>query len=274
MGEPQQKIPMKQNYSKEKVPFTQVANCVLNDSRLSWKAKGIFSYLYSKPDDWDFSAMRIQDDSSDGYKPLISGIKELEEFGYLTRKKSPDGKTHYFISYNPSIQKAYLPKRQVAKTDTITNIEDTTNIEEKKKERKSFFRKSDKERWEGVQTGTDYVPDGYPPHVKLAEKKKMEKALGLAPAPPKVKFMFSSGGKFLENYERLFGIPWEGKGILQLDPVAKTLSEWYDRGMREDGAAALVLQYFKSKKAREGTITPTACFSEHTWQAYRQNKLK
>lgn len=123
----------------QKVPFTQVSNTVLNDKRLSWKAKGIFAYLYSKPEDWDFSAMRFQEDASDRYDSLAAGIKELETYGYLLRKKQSTGKTEYYISYEPTGEKAYFRKTQLGEFPTITNIEDTTNIEEETNRESVFF---------------------------------------------------------------------------------------------------------------------------------------
>lgn len=67
--------------------FTQVANQALNDKRLSWKARGIFAFLQSKPEEWNFFFENISKQSDkDGDKSLRSGLKELEELGYLTRK--------------------------------------------------------------------------------------------------------------------------------------------------------------------------------------------
>jgi hypothetical protein len=74
---------------KEKIRFTQVSNDVLNDKNLSAKAKGVFAYLYSKPDDWDFAVERIISDFKDGRDSIISGLKELEAFSYLKRKRLP-----------------------------------------------------------------------------------------------------------------------------------------------------------------------------------------
>lgn len=34
--------------------FTVISNNEVQDKRLSWKARGIFSYLWSMPDNWDF----------------------------------------------------------------------------------------------------------------------------------------------------------------------------------------------------------------------------
>ena len=62
-------------------------NEILNNKNLSFKAKGLFAYIQSKPDGWDFSAARIANDSNDGVDSVTSGLKELEENGYLIRRK-------------------------------------------------------------------------------------------------------------------------------------------------------------------------------------------
>lgn len=82
---------------KQSIGFTQVDNILLNDSDLSFKAKGIYSYLYSKPDGWDFSSDRIANDSMDGVDSVLSGLRELEKTGYLERKRLKTGKVSYFL---------------------------------------------------------------------------------------------------------------------------------------------------------------------------------
>lgn len=52
--------------------FTTVPNSVLNDPRLSWKSKGLWAYIQSKPDGWDFSSERIAKDSADGVESVRS----------------------------------------------------------------------------------------------------------------------------------------------------------------------------------------------------------
>lgn len=89
------------DFKKQKIPFTQVANDVLNDSRLSLKAKGLYSYLYSKPDGWDFETTRMAKDSTDGRDSIRSAVKELEEAGYLKRYKLPNGRMVYKVVFPP-----------------------------------------------------------------------------------------------------------------------------------------------------------------------------
>lgn len=51
--------------NRPKNDFTIVSNFLLNDKTLSFKAKGLFAYLFSKPDDWDFSVERIDLEGTD-----------------------------------------------------------------------------------------------------------------------------------------------------------------------------------------------------------------
>jgi hypothetical protein len=102
------------------VPFTQIANVVLDDERLTYKAKGLFAYLYSKPPGWKFSAERVAKKSKDGRKSVLSGFKELSFLGYLTTIKKQDGTVDYYVSYIPQkSEKALLPKSPQSPNGTV-----------------------------------------------------------------------------------------------------------------------------------------------------------
>ena len=75
---------IKKQYQKG---FTTVDNVVLNDTNLSWKAKGLFVYLWSQSDEWDFYESEVVKHSTDKIASLKSGLKELEQQGYLKRQK-------------------------------------------------------------------------------------------------------------------------------------------------------------------------------------------
>lgn len=66
--------------------YTNVSNAVIRDERLSWKARGIFIYLWSQADNWNFYVSEIAKHSTDGEGALQSGLKELESLGYLIRR--------------------------------------------------------------------------------------------------------------------------------------------------------------------------------------------
>jgi hypothetical protein len=126
---------MKEKIKKQETGFTQIKNEVANDERLSWKARGIFLYIFSKPDDWDFSVERISRKSKkDGFKATNAGIKELEDCGYLERKKMPNGRKEWHIRFEPTCQKGKLPKSQPAEMASISNKELNTNKDISSKE--------------------------------------------------------------------------------------------------------------------------------------------
>lgn len=68
-----------------------VTNQVVRDSTLSFKARGILAYLLSMPDNWKVSASAIARASDrDGRESILTGLKELENAGYLKRWKHKD----------------------------------------------------------------------------------------------------------------------------------------------------------------------------------------
>lgn len=74
-------------------PYTVVNKTIASDDRISWKAKGIWLYAFSRPNDWTFYLCDIVKQSKDGKESVRSGLKELEEAGYLYRTYKKDPKT-------------------------------------------------------------------------------------------------------------------------------------------------------------------------------------
>lgn len=50
---------MSYKISKKKSNFTTVQNSILRDNRLSFKAKGLFCYMFSMSDGWNFTIRSI-----------------------------------------------------------------------------------------------------------------------------------------------------------------------------------------------------------------------
>ena len=74
-------------------PYVMANKSIADDSRLSYKAIGIWFYAFSKPHDWKFYKNDLIKRHSDGRDSVESGLKELEENGYLYkyRVKNNDG---------------------------------------------------------------------------------------------------------------------------------------------------------------------------------------
>ena len=85
--------------------FTHIKNDIF-DSGLSAKAIGLFCYLWHLPDDWQFYEMEVMNHFKDGRYSIRSGLKELEDAGYVKRvqaRHNGDGKfTNYDWELNES----------------------------------------------------------------------------------------------------------------------------------------------------------------------------
>lgn len=65
--------------------FTMVSNHVLKNPNLSLKAKGLYAYMWSLPEDWDYSVAGLVTCLKEGKSAINEALKELEHEGYLVR---------------------------------------------------------------------------------------------------------------------------------------------------------------------------------------------
>lgn len=74
--------------------FVLIDKTFLEDTRLSYKAKGILAYLLSKPDNWKVIVANLVNNSSDGKAAVYSGLRELKKYGYYEKRpvRSEDGR--------------------------------------------------------------------------------------------------------------------------------------------------------------------------------------
>lgn len=66
--------------------YTVIDNSVLQDDRLSFGARGLFIYMWSMPDDWQFYKKVLYKQSTEGRKKIDSYVAELQALGYLALK--------------------------------------------------------------------------------------------------------------------------------------------------------------------------------------------
>jgi hypothetical protein len=118
--------------------FAPTPNKILNSPDISFKAKGIWSHIKSKPHGWRFSTRRIALQSKDGKEAVASGLHELEEKGYLLRKptKKKDGS---WGGYDYHLAKEPFTHNQSTVNPSTKNLlanskKDNSNKENSKKE--------------------------------------------------------------------------------------------------------------------------------------------
>lgn len=110
--------------------FTMVPNSLLEDMDLSLKATALLIYALSKPVDWKVRVKDITKRFTDGKSAVYSGLKELEEKGYIIRVQDQenDGKFtevvyHVFDS----------PRSAESDTEPLTENRETVPLTENRK---------------------------------------------------------------------------------------------------------------------------------------------
>ena len=115
--------------------YTVMSNYHLKDINLSYRAKGLLSFMLSLPDDWDYSVKGLVKVSKESIKAIRSTLKELEEMGYLirTRIQLDNGRFdyEYAIYETPYTQKGHAVNGYTLE-DTQINTKEI-NIKEQDK---------------------------------------------------------------------------------------------------------------------------------------------
>lgn len=131
--------------------YTVMSNYHLQDKNLSYKAKGLLSFMLSLPETWDYSMKGLEAISKESIKALRNILLELENSKYITRIRKQDehGKFYYDYSIyeipfniNPYYQKGHTVKGHTEKDTQInTNKENTKEQIDKDDKTKipSFF---------------------------------------------------------------------------------------------------------------------------------------
>lgn len=75
----------------EGVPFTQIANTALRDTRLSFRARGILAMVLSHSGEWKAPARWIVQQGTEGRDAIQKALNELTEYGYRTVEHQSTG---------------------------------------------------------------------------------------------------------------------------------------------------------------------------------------
>ena len=101
--------------------YTVMSNFHLQDKNLSYKSKGLLSYMLSLLEDWDYSINGLVAVSKEWNKAIRNILTELKENGYLIIEKNQNDKGQYDYEY----QIYEIP--HTPKGDTDNGIQQNTN---------------------------------------------------------------------------------------------------------------------------------------------------
>lgn len=83
----------------EENPFVMIDRRPIENPALSWKAKGVLTYLLSRPNNWIVRIGDLVKRSPDGVYAIRQAIKELEQAGHVYRKEIRDPENKQFLRY-------------------------------------------------------------------------------------------------------------------------------------------------------------------------------
>lgn len=231
--------------------FTLVPNSLLNEKQISFKAKGLYAYLNSKKDDWNFTIDLIAKNGKDGRDSVASGLKELEDFGFLERRRYKDDKGYFDIEYilksepfevikydnppkeNPYEENPYQENPYEEKADDIYNtinnntINNNTIDSNNTPPQKNENLKSKKSKKE-VEVIEEKFPFGEHQNVKLSldEKEKLLQRWGADVFQQIVdklsNYKLSSGTKYKSDYGAINN--WVAKQVEKDNRFSKPLN--------------------------------------------------
>ena len=123
-----------------------IPNELLNNPDISLKAKGLYGYLQSKPDNWKFSANRISYQNKEGIDAIRRTLQELEGSGYLERKLAYDKQKKRISGYDYTLYGKPIIRKSNHMENQSTGFQNT-------------FSKKDNSKKDTVKKSKEYKAD-------------------------------------------------------------------------------------------------------------------
>lgn len=105
----------------KRIPFTQVSNALINDPRLRLQDIGLFVFMWSKPNDYRFTASSIAGQVNNGRDAVKSSLKVLQATGWLSYQKHSDGTGTWTLHLEPKAENPPLGMEPKAENPQVEN---------------------------------------------------------------------------------------------------------------------------------------------------------
>lgn len=99
----------------------------LEDTRLSWQAKGVMCYLLSLPEEYRLNLSQLEEYASNGRDSLRSAVRELKQFGYVEQYQTKERGRFSKCVFNV-IEKPPIPPTVAIKRKTYQKPQDDCEI--------------------------------------------------------------------------------------------------------------------------------------------------
>lgn len=139
--------------------FTVMSNYHLRDRNLSYKAKGLLSFMLSLPDDWDYSLKGLVAISKESHDAIKTAIDELKQNGYLkidkVRTKSGKFSYDYYVYEIPTFNREISEKKPEGDFPYLDNPE----VEEPALENPTQINTNNKDNIDNIDKTSEPIPN-------------------------------------------------------------------------------------------------------------------
>ncbi|HFJ2313245.1 TPA: helix-turn-helix domain-containing protein [Campylobacter coli] len=216
-------------FKKFQKNFSIYDNNILQDCSLSLEARGLYCFMASLPDDWDFSYERLAKANNCGYDRIKRIMDELMESGLIAREfynnEKGNRKSNYFIYDYSSIPSNENPlvenptKENPSKEKVGDNIK-KENIQSNKIKKEKNIKKEKKSSKEILRDGTINLFNSLENEIKhfslqdwlewVDYKLNKESKITMATFSKNIKQLISFGHNAKLSIERSISAGWSG----------------------------------------------------------------
>jgi len=117
---------------KKNANYTTVSNVIFKDPNISAKAKGLFAYIMTLPDNWKLYKTELHNHFTDGKDSMRSAFSELQRAGYITGGQVTGNKGHfagcaYTVHESPILGQPILENPK-SETPPLLNTNNTNRL--------------------------------------------------------------------------------------------------------------------------------------------------
>lgn len=106
-----------------KETFAIIPRCLVENPKISLKAKGLYAFLYNKPEHWEFTIANMTSELKESKDAISSAIRELVLSGYITKKITRNSQGQWesdYILHNKPVKKPQKAAQQQSHQTSIT----------------------------------------------------------------------------------------------------------------------------------------------------------
>ena len=144
--------------------YSTISNECLQDPSLSWKAKGLFAYMMSLPDDWKLYKTELLKHATDGKDSTRSGFDELVDRGYVIPQELRDENGRmagwdYIVTETPTAEKPIAGNPpSVNPTSDTPPLQSTKHIQSTNKQNTNLTSRDSADLGDAAAIGVEREP--------------------------------------------------------------------------------------------------------------------